>query len=90
MLVSLRDTWEPTSVLVAPSLDLAVEHGVFRRGTATRVDAVGNYVSIYRRANGEWKLQTDDKWLTDAGVGDSLCRTTYDGLGGLVCRKRAR
>ena len=81
---SRLDDWEPTSVLVAPSLDVAVERGVYTRPGV----ALGNYVSVYRRVNGEWKVQTDAKWLTDMVVGDSLCRATNDGTGGHVCRKR--
>ena len=79
-------------MLVAPSLDVAVERGVYglqRVNGQGGLDAVGNYVSIYRRVQGEWKVQHDAKWLTDLVAGDSLCRATNDGTGGHVCRKHA-
>lgn len=84
------DTWEPTSVVFAPSLDVAVERGVYWRldPQSGKSAAIGNYISVYRREMGEWKLQSDAKWLTDMVIGDSLCRATNDGTGGHRCRKR--
>jgi uncharacterized protein (TIGR02246 family) len=88
---SRRETWEPTSVLVAPSLDVVVERGTYgvRGAGQSGMAAIGNYVSVYHRTSGGWKVQTDAKWLTDVVAGDSLCRVTSDGTGRHVCRRRA-
>ena len=85
-----RQTWQPTSVIVAPSLEFAVERGVYRlQEPKTGPYALGNYVTVYRREGGAWRVQTDQKWLTDIVVGDSLCRANNDGTGSHACRKRA-
>jgi ketosteroid isomerase-like protein len=86
------DVWEPTSVLVSPAFDVAVERGVYRRLDRERGTdiSIGNYVSVYRRDGDEWRLLNDAKWLTDIVVGDSLCRATGDGTGGHRCRARSQ
>lgn len=70
-LPGLSLTWDPTSVEVALSRDLAVEIGGYEQaydGPAGPVAEEGSYLVVWRRLDGEWK----------AWVGVPLARTAVD------------
>ena len=70
-LSGLSLTWDPTSVEVAASRDLAVEIGGYEQtheGPAGPIAEEGSYLVVWRRLDGEWK----------AWVGVPLARTTLE------------
>jgi len=54
--------WEPEGGEVAASGDLSYTWGYFNWATTDGKKGTGNYVSIWRKINGQWK------WIVDLGV----------------------
>jgi uncharacterized protein (TIGR02246 family) len=53
----------PSSVTVADAGDLAVEHGTYKLSftgpKGKKIEDHGNYVTVYKKVNGEWKVLAD-------------------------------
>ena len=55
--------FSPSSITIADAGDLAVERGTYRLSftgpRAKRIEDHGNYVTVYRKVGGEWKVIAD-------------------------------
>lgn len=49
-------SWEPTDVYVSDSDDLAYVYGVIRSKMENADEQFENYITIYKKVNGNWKV----------------------------------
>ena len=57
-------TFEPSSIVVAQAGDVAVERGTYKMSftdpkSRKKVEDHGNYVTAWKKVNGQWKVWTD-------------------------------
>jgi hypothetical protein len=52
-------SWEPTSVVVAPSGDMAFDYGIATTVLPDGSRATGHYLVVWVREGGDWKIAAD-------------------------------
>ena len=52
-------SWKPTSVVIAPSGDMAFDYGTSTTVLADGSEVTGSYLVVWVRENGEWKIAAD-------------------------------